>query len=46
MKISQVSKIFDIPAETPRFIEREGFVHPSRSGDGHNMGGGPREAIS
>lgn len=34
MKISQVSKIFDIPAETPRFIEREGFVHPSRSGDG------------
>lgn len=39
MKISQVSKIFDIPAETPRFIEREGVVHPSRSGDGHNMGG-------
>lgn len=34
MKISHVSKIFDIPAETLRFIEREGFVHPIRSGDG------------
>lgn len=34
MKISKVSKIFGVPAETLRYIERQGLVHPVRSGDG------------
>ena len=34
LKIKEVSKIFDMPPETLRFIERQGLVHPSRSGDG------------
>jgi len=35
MKISEVSRIFDIPAETLRYIERQGLVHPERK-DGSN----------
>lgn len=31
MKISDVSKIFDIPQETLRYIEQRGLVHPVRN---------------
>lgn len=31
MKISEVSKIFDIPQETLRYIEQRGLVHPVRN---------------
>lgn len=33
MKISDVSKIFDISPETLRFIEQKGLVHPSRNAE-------------
>lgn len=31
MKINEVSQVFGIPAETLRYIEQQGLIHPARN---------------